>query len=98
MRCGRYLEANVLHVATNEAVGTISSIVARIAEQHQIGHQIAPHDHLVDSGMTSMAMVDLMLAVEAELDVTIPQREMTPTNFQTIETLAKMLRRIRGEN
>jgi acyl carrier protein len=46
--------------------------------------------------MTSMAMVDLMLAIEAELDVMIPQREMTPFNFQSIETLAQMLRRMNG--
>jgi acyl carrier protein len=44
--------------------------------------------------MTSMAMVDLMLAVEAEFDVTIPQREMTPANFRSITCLAQLLARL----
>ena len=41
-----------------------------------------------------MAMVDLMLAVEAAFDVTIPQNEMTPTNFQSIKCLASLLKRL----
>lgn len=94
----------MLNVVTTDAVRPddlvrmISAIVARTAERHQITHPIAPTDHLVDSGMSSMAMVDLMLAVEAEFDMTIPQREMTPLNFQSIEALAGMVRRVRGED
>lgn len=78
----------------NDIVGRLSSIVAQIAAQNQLSQTIAMNDHLVDSGMTSMAMVDLMLAVEAEFDITIPQREMTPTNFQSIASLAHMLAKI----
>ena len=44
--------------------------------------------------MTSMAMVDLMLAVEAAFDVTVPQRELTPANFQSLEALARLLDRL----
>jgi acyl carrier protein len=73
---------------------TVAAIVARIAERHGISHAIAANDSLVDRGMTSMAMVDLMLAVEAEFDVTIPQREMTPANFRSITCLAQLLARL----
>ena len=38
-----------------------------------------------------MDMVNLMLAVEAEFDFTIPQSEITPENFQSIETLERMI-------
>ena len=44
----------------------VAELVARIAAQHDVRGTIAPADALVDRGMTSMAMVDLMLAVEAE--------------------------------
>ena len=87
----------MLNVAMKDTVETIASIVTRIAAQHQVVHAITPTDHLVDCGMTSMAMVDLMLAVEAAFDITIPQHEMTPANFQSIEALAQMLRRIHDE-
>ena len=86
----------VLDVPTKDTTKEVSDIVTQIAKRHEIRHEIGPTDHLVDSGMTSMAMVDLMLAIEAELDVMIPQREMTPFNFQSIESLAQMLRRMRG--
>ena len=77
-----------------DTVGKVGATVERIARQHDIRREIAPTDHLVDAGMTSMAMVDLMLAIEAEFDVTIPQREMTPANFQSVASLASMLDRL----
>ena len=46
---------------------------------------------LVDVGLTSMDMVNLMLGVEAEFDFTIPQSEITPENFQSVETLERMV-------
>ncbi len=77
-----------------DTAGKVGGIVARVARQHDIRREIAPTDHLVDCGLTSMAMVDLMLAIEAEFDVTIPQREMTPANFRSIASLACMLDRL----
>ena len=38
-----------------------------------------------------MDMVNLMLGVEAEFDFTIPQGEITPENFQSVETLQRMV-------
>jgi acyl carrier protein len=87
---------NVLSTSTDDVLRRISSIVAEIAQRHDVKEQIAAHDTLVDRGMTSMAMVDLMLAIEADLDVMIPQREMTPSNFESIASLAAMIRRVRG--
>ena len=50
-----------------------------------------PDARLVDVGLTSMDMVNLMLSVEAEFDFTIPQAEITPENFQSVETLERMV-------
>ena len=72
----------------------VAELVARIAAQHGVKGDISPTDALVDRGMTSMAMVDLMLAVEAEFDVTIPQRELTPANFQSIDSLTRLVARL----
>ncbi len=72
----------------------IADIVATVAAQHGLAGPFAPTDFLVDRGLSSMAMVDLMLAVEADFDVTIPQRELTPANFQSIEALARLLDRL----
>jgi acyl carrier protein len=53
--------------------------------------EVDPQSRLVDVGLTSMDMVNLMLGVEAEFDFTIPQSEITPENFQSIETLQRMI-------
>ena len=44
-------------------------------------------DNLRDAGLTSLDMVNLMLAVEAEFDIEIPQSAMTPDNFDTIAAM-----------
>lgn len=84
----------MLDVSKDDTVRTLSAIVARIAEQHDVRNSIGPCDSLVDRGLTSMAMVDLMLAVEASFDVTIPQRELSPANFESIASLARLLQRL----
>lgn len=80
--------------ATSTSIDKIGEIVAVIAAQHGLVGPFAPDDLLVDRGMTSMAMVDLMLAVEADFDVTIPQRDLTPANFQSMKALARLLDRL----
>lgn len=72
----------------------LSALVTEIAAQHDVQGIIAPSESLVDHGMTSMAMVDLMLAVESSFDVTIPQRDLTPANFQSINSLAALIDRL----
>jgi acyl carrier protein len=69
----------------------ILALVKAILEQNSIAVEIHPDSRLVDVGLTSMDMVNLMLGVEAEFDFTIPQCEITPENFQSIETLELMI-------
>ena len=69
----------------------IAALVTAILSQNALSAELAPDAKLVDAGLTSMDMVNLMLSVEAEFDFTIPQAEITPENFQSIETLARMV-------
>jgi acyl carrier protein len=43
--------------------------------------------NLRDAGLTSLDMVTLMLGVEAEFDIEIPQNAMKPENFDTIAAI-----------
>ena len=65
----------------------ILALVKSILEQNAIAVEVDPESRLVDVGLTSMDMVNLMLGVEAEFDFTIPQSEITPENFQSVKTL-----------
>lgn len=69
----------------------IIKLVKGILEQNSLVADITPSARLVDAGLTSMDMVNLMLGVEAEFDFTIPQSEITPENFQSVETLERMI-------
>ena len=69
----------------------IIKLVKGILEQNSLSADVTPQAKLVDVGLTSMDMVNLMLGVEAEFDFTIPQSEITPENFQSVETLERMV-------
>ena len=69
----------------------IIKLVKGILAQNALSAEITAQAKLVDVGLTSMDMVNLMLGVEAEFDFTIPQSEITPENFQSVETLERMV-------
>ncbi|HEY2883697.1 MAG TPA: phosphopantetheine-binding protein [Rhizomicrobium sp.] len=66
-------------------------LVKGILEQNSISGELTADAPLVDVGLTSMDMVNLMLGVEAEFDFTIPQDKITPENFQSVATLERMV-------
>ena len=79
--------------ANADVESRLLALVKSILDQNAITAQLAPATLLVDVGLTSMDMVNLMLAVEAEFDFTIPQEEITPDNFQSVETLKALVLR-----
>ena len=69
----------------------IIKLVKGILEQNALSADVTPQARLVDIGLTSMDMVNLMLGVEAEFDFMIPQDQITPENFQSVETLERLV-------
>jgi acyl carrier protein len=51
----------------------------------------APQTNLRDAGLTSLDMVNLILAIESEFDIEIPQSAMTPENFDTIAAIETLI-------
>jgi acyl carrier protein len=49
---------------------------------------------LSELGVSSLKMVSLMLSVEAEFDLSIPQNEITPENFRSINPIHALVTRI----
>src|SRR5262249_21346098 len=69
----------------------VISLVTGILSANSIMIDVQPGSRLTDIGMTSMDMVNLMLAVEAEFDMTIPQADITPENFQSPESIERLV-------
>ncbi len=74
--------------------GRVAALVTGLVTQKGIAREVGPDDRLVDAGLTSMDMVNLMLAVEAEFDLMIPPGEITPGNFRSIATIEAMVERV----
>jgi acyl carrier protein len=56
----------------------------------------ARNANLLDAGLTSMASVKLMLAIEAAYDIAIPDDDLTPENFRSIAAIEALVARLRG--
>ena len=51
-------------------------------------------DDLYEAGMTSHASVNLMLALENEFGVEIPESKLRRSTFQTIDDICRMLKKL----
>ena len=70
----------------------IALLVRRLLAKRAIERPVGPDDDLSASGLSSLDIVNLMLSVETELDVKIPDREMTPANFRSIARIEALVR------
>ena len=52
---------------------------------------------LSDLGISSLKMVNLMLAVELEFDLAIAQSDITPENFHSLSSVAGLVVRTLGQ-
>jgi acyl carrier protein len=69
----------------------IRELVMAILQQNAMTSELRPESLLVNVGLNSTDMVNLMLGIEAEFDFAIPPAEITPENFQSIKTLELMI-------
>jgi acyl carrier protein len=62
----------------------VTALVSALLAKRSVTRPVGTDEDLAEAGLTSLDMVNLMLAVEAEFDVKIPDRNMTPANFRTV--------------
>jgi acyl carrier protein len=77
------------------ANAAVADVVGRILEARAIAQPIKPHDDLREAGLTSLDMVSLVLSVESEFGIKVPERDITPTNFRSIATIETLVARLR---
>lgn len=65
--------------------------VQRLLEERSITGPVSPEDDLREVGLTSLDMVNLMLAVEAEFDLMIPVEDITPANFRSVAAISGLI-------
>ena len=83
-----------MHASSDSQIrGRLLALVTTILRESSIVVDVSPGSRLFDTGLTSMDMVKLMLEIEAEFDLTIPQADITPKNFETVDTIERMILR-----
>jgi acyl carrier protein len=77
---------------TNEnVVNRVAALVRNILDREEINRAVGADDDLRGSGLSSIGLVNLMLSVETEFDLTIPERDMTPANFRSITQITQLV-------
>ncbi len=70
------------------------TLVAQILGKPGEARSLPLDGRLSELGMSSIKMVNLMLAVEGEFDLNIPQNDITPENFRSVLTIEALLARL----
>jgi acyl carrier protein len=93
---GRSQQAScAMSMAIETANVAVADVVRRVLDARSIAQAVLPHEDLREAGLTSLDMVSLVLSVESEFGIKIPEREITPTNFRSIATIETLVTRLR---
>jgi acyl carrier protein len=83
-------DQNPLSVLRDRLLG----LVEKVLDRPGAGPTLPPDAALSELGVSSLKMVSLMLSVEAEFDLSIPQNEITPENFRSINSIQALVTRL----
>jgi acyl carrier protein len=72
----------------------VTEVVRRLLADRAITRPFTAQDDLREVGLTSLDMVNLVLAVESELSVSIPESEITPANFRSVAAIEALVARL----
>jgi acyl carrier protein len=84
----------VLDRPDNGSEDRVTHLVRELLSRRGIDKPVALDDSLAEVGLSSLDIVNLMLGVEAEFAIKIPDREMTPTNFRSIAQIDKLVSKL----
>jgi acyl carrier protein len=69
----------------------ISKIVGGFMAKRQAKAEVTADLDLRTAGLSSLDLVNLMLAVESEFDIFIPEKQMTPQNFRSVASIEALV-------
>ena len=78
----------------NNSAERVALLVRELLAKRAIDKPVGPNDSLTEVGLSSLDIVNLMLGIEAEFAVKIPDREMTPSNFRSIAQIDQLVSKL----
>jgi acyl carrier protein len=79
----------------SDAAERITALVHAILAKRSITRTVSREDVLSECGISSLDMVNLMLAVEGAFELKIPDRDMTPANFRSVARIEALVETLR---
>jgi len=84
----------VLDRGTFDVRERVNALVQASLAKRSIDRLIGRDDDLGENGLSSLDLVNLMLAVEAEFDLKISDSDMRPANFRSIARIEALVERL----
>jgi len=75
----------------NSPTDRVTALVNRMLTERSLRFPASADDDLRSIGLSSLDMVNLVLSVESEFDVCIPDADITPAKFRSISTIATLV-------
>jgi len=80
----------------SQRIEGVAEELVTLVKQLLGAHAVVPKPFPVDQqlselGVSSLKMVNLMLAVELEFDIAIPQSDITPENFHSVAAIQALV-------
>jgi acyl carrier protein len=79
---------------SHEPEDKIANSVHQLLKQRAIDKPFGLQDNLLSVGLTSLDMTSLILSIEAEFAIQIPDRVITPANFASVATIGRLIREL----
>jgi acyl carrier protein len=73
----------------------IIGVVHRLLVERSIDRAVRPNDDLREVGLSSLDMVSLVLSVEAEFDLMVPEDNIMPINFRSVAAIGRLVDSLR---
>jgi acyl carrier protein len=81
----------VLDRTNSVIVERVSTLVRALLIKRSVDRPVGRDEDLAEAGLSSLDLVNLMLAVEAEFDISIPEQDMKPGNFRSIARIETLV-------
>jgi len=69
----------------------VAGLIHRMLSERSLGSPSSYDDDLRSLGMSSLDLVNLVLSVELEFDLSIPESDITPGRFRSISSIGTLV-------
>jgi acyl carrier protein len=83
--------SDMLDVRSQSPADRVAGLIQQIFTQRALTFPGSHDEDLRGLGLSSLDMVNLVLSVETEFNVTIPEVDITPKRFRSISTISDLV-------